>query len=340
MSADQGYELTGGRGRHRRRAAKVLERGAPAAAVVDAIAITSDFDDRGMSTSQIRYGLSIAGPSPSRVGVNALLDPMDHVRLGQPVAVRRLDGHVVLDPEPSPGLRAWFQSTCGAPEPGIEDAEMIWSGILRKRGEPATITILDGVANATWGGMSPGIDLTVRVEGGGFDTYEAVLSRVVTRPYASHLERVGARLPGWARPGKKHPAVIDWAAAAVAEPGIGEPPGPLHALLAIVDPGPSIAAATPEQVAATTGGGVVAAAAAHPPIDGVTFEAFAATMAEISLDRVRGGGQDEVAQRHGIPLGTWPATRDAWQQRVAQDWQLGVALREVSQQEQRRRKGS
>lgn len=174
--------------------------------------------------STVDYALDVHGPHPFRGGVRLGSDPPMVVRLGTSLHVLHLDSRVVID---------WLGSGAEgvvdtqplkvAPAPGIED-RTLGLGPIQLRGVPARATIEAAEARTSDRGGDPALHLTLCVERHGLSGYETELAVAQVPHYADHLCAVGRSLPVWVLPERPDAVVIDWPAAATAEPGVGEPP--------------------------------------------------------------------------------------------------------------------
>ncbi len=312
----------------RLRTRAVESKGDLAKATIVGIRIEAGSDMEGHDRMPtFRYALDVAAPQPFTCGVEARLEPLEHVRLGQVVQVVHHKGRALITENAAPGLTATHVSPCSAPTRGVDD-DFIWLGNFRKGGRPAQITILDARSEPGVLGSSK-VVLTLRVQGNDFATFDTELERPQLRPYASHLEHVGLTLPGWARPGKRTDVVIDWAAAAVAKPGTGQPPGPIRALLHAALPEVAPIDISTEALSADTD--------ALPPIEGVDFRTWATVVAVLQLNKVKQREHGTTAQTYGIPAARWATVNSGWNRRLAKDWKLSAAAEAIRDEVKRER---
>lgn len=321
----------------RRTAAKVRDNGVEARARLARIKVGkshAEDEPRPTYTYVVELGPEHGG---RRVSVGQYLEPAEHVRLGMELVVWVHDEDVLIDAERSfapLGVRGithtdgWSCSKDGG-GPEIEDA---FIGIERdrKRGVPATARI----TGATWTsgrfGLGTQLKLDTVVELPGQAPYALELGNVTVPHYATHLVAVDAVLPAVVRDGRPDKVAIDWPAAAIAAPGVGEPPSPL---LARADAGPTSAmsagggwGATPGDAAAGPAGGATIGAEPVdvPPIDGVTFEQYLAVEVDIARQRAKPAQWDAIAQGHGVAPGTWARTSQRWGMAIARNPQLAM----------------
>jgi hypothetical protein len=126
-------------------------------------------------------------------------------------------------------LNRW--KTITPPAPGIVDdhdhSDNRGALTRAKKGQkPVTITILEFVKRPVALGLGTALDARCRVDPASGEPYEATVQHLATPPgYASHLPVVGARLPAWETKGffGGEGIMVDWPAAATANPGVGEP---------------------------------------------------------------------------------------------------------------------
>ncbi len=107
------------------------------------------------------------------------------------------------------------------PAVGIDDDRDGVKG-ARKRWSPVRVTVEGRAERPVAFGLVRRRDLEVTVQDGGMRRAFAKNSKVPT--YATHLAALGQNLPAYTKGGD---VIIDWAAAAVAEPGIDRPHGEL-----------------------------------------------------------------------------------------------------------------
>lgn len=172
----------------------------------------------------VDYALDVHGPHPFRGGVRLGSDPPMVVRLGTSLQVLHLNSRVVIDWLGS-GAEGVVdtQSLKVAPAPGIED-RTLGLGPIQLRGVPARATIEAAEVSTSGSGGDPAMHLALCVERHGLSGYETELVVAQVPHYADHLCAVGRSLPVWVLPERPDAVVIDWPAAATAEPGVDEPP--------------------------------------------------------------------------------------------------------------------
>lgn len=289
------------------------------------VGITIDYkgsNDSGGWSADDLYAIEVHGPSPRLVGIRQSLTPPEPVRLGMDVALWEHGDDVVID---------WHR-TCGGdqhtarwkalrrpPERGIEDGTLGLDKAKRK-GAAATVTIRSAGRRRGRFGGDQGISLGLHVEPADAAAYDVEVAVPFVPFYASHLCNEGEQLPAWVRPGKPEDVTIDWPAAAMAKPGVGEPTSPVLArqasgmLGAGATPAPTPAMATP------TGPGL-------EPIEGVDFERWVEIQASIQLNDVTARDYDAHTAQFGLAPGAWMRIDSGWAMRLISNPQLGAAYR-------------
>lgn len=180
----------------------------------------------------IDYALRVGAPQPFTAGVRLGAEPPVVVRLGTTLQVLHLETQVVIDWLGSGADEiADSQPLKVAPAPGIEDRS-VGLGPMQLCGVPARATITEAAVGAPTRDGGPLLHLTLWVERQGLGGYEDELTVATVPHYADHLCTVGRSLPVWLVPERPHEVVVDWPAAAVADPGIDSPPAPLLGELA------------------------------------------------------------------------------------------------------------
>lgn len=206
----------------------LFERGRPARGRITGIRVR-DIGGSDDPTWVHEYAVEVEGDTTFTCGVRHSFAPEGLVRLGMEVAVLYDGTDAVID---------WF-STCGGevkssyllsepPEPGIEDRHLAGLKRARKHFRPARATIVGVERHEGLFGRSARWEFDVTRDG-------AEPLRVTLRQgpphYATHLGRLGTELPAWVGGLPKKRVVVDWPAAAVEHPGIGEPPAEVFAWL-------------------------------------------------------------------------------------------------------------
>ena len=312
----------------------VFGRGAPGSGRIVGIRVS----ESSASESTIRvddYAVEVLASPVFVAGLRQRLRP-DVVRLGMPVAIRQLDDNVIID----------WPATCGGqpdlawsaqknpPAPGIVD-ETIGLDKARSKGSPAQVTIERASVQDALMGLAQVLHLNLTVRPEGIEPYEVELKNVKIPHYATHLCQNGKALPAWVRPDRLDRVTIDWPAAAMAEPGIDQPPaevlsrigsvlqptGEATSVAAVVDDRPIAADVDP----------------AHTPINGVSFQTWVAVEAGLMRDRVSPADYDGYAQQHGVAAGAWAGAVAGWQKRMRTDWRLGAAYGEAIEAARKRR---
>lgn len=207
---------------------KILAKGSATSGRIVGIEV-AHVSDGDSTRLQQEYAVDATGVGT--LGIRQWLDPDEHVRLGMEVVVVVHDGAGVIDWEAT-GARAGFAATTElhrykarkrAPSPGIVDHDPAVAS-ARTKGEPASVTITALDERTVLGGLARTLQATVTVALEGTEPYQAEIRQVVVPGYASHLLEVDRTLPGFVRLRRLDKPVIDWAAAASAEPGLGISP--------------------------------------------------------------------------------------------------------------------
>ncbi|MEO6629898.1 MAG: hypothetical protein ABIP03_15170 [Aquihabitans sp.] len=277
------------------------------------------------------YALHVGGSAGFTCGIRQRLDPDRLVRLGMAITVRHLDGRAVID----------WAATCGGtgyqgggallktpPTEGIVDATLGLDKMQRK-GVAATVLVTGAAIRDAMLGLSQVLALDLAVTAEGVAGYDTQLTKVQVPHYASHLVEVGAMLPAWVRLNRLDRVVIDWPAAAMASPGVGQASSVVLDGLGNVFTGRqgdehanAVQVVDDRPIAAEVDGG-------HVPIDGVDFDCWVAVGAGLIGDRVAPGDYDAYAQGYGVAPGAWAGAAAGWQQRMMGDWRLGAAYGEA-----------
>jgi hypothetical protein len=309
----------------------VMERGERASGRLVGIHVseTSGAGDSDTNVRVIDYAVEVAGGDRLVAGLRQHLQPLDVIRLGMPVQLRRLQDRVALD----------WAATCGGrggvpvfvkqhPPDGITD-ETLGLKRAQKKGVAGVATVNAATVRDAMMGLARVLHLDLTVRADGLDAYDVEVGKVEVPFYATHLVEVGTALPCWVRPNRLDRVTIDWPAAAAADPGIDRPPSP------VLDGIGNVLTGTPSTAASVAGGVEVSPAAATPdgpgrePINGVSFDQWVAVEAGLTQDRVPPDQYDAYAQRHGVAAGSWAAGRTGWEARMRSDWRLGAAFGEA-----------
>lgn len=315
---------------------KILAKGTAASGRVTGIRVryVSDGDsDRRVDEYAVEHPGGTAG-------VRQALVPDEVVRLGMDVDLMVLGDAVAVD-WAATGRRLGFEGTNeayrfkalkDAPAPGIADEEKALAA-ARKKGEPITVAITALEEQPFLGGLATRLVATVTVTLAGTEPYETEIKGLAIPFYASHLATVGLVAPGFVTLKRLDRPVIDWAAAADADPGTGRPPARPRTT---APPDPAGAGHD-----ATTGGSVrrsVDAAGADGAVHGgIDLATYVAVEVGLQRDRVRPADHDAYAATKGVPPGTWSAASAAWQGAISTDWRLGAAFGEAFEAERKRR---
>jgi hypothetical protein len=313
---------------------KVLAKGTPEAGVVTGVRFTYASDSETLMPIQ-HYAIALA--SGRTIGVRQKLVPYEPVRLGMQVAVRTLDDATVIDwaatlaATGQPGSTELFKwkSMKEPPAPGIVD-EIPQLTAARKQHTHANLRITAVTPRSAAFGLSTAIDFEVVVSITGSEPYALELRNVAVPCYAGHLPVAGQSLPCWVNERRLDRVVIDWPAAAMADPGVGRPTvqlipaaPPVQAMAA----GPAVGVR--EQVDAVDQG---------IRIGGITMSTLVKVEAGLVRDRIAPANHDAYAQQYGVAPGTWSAAAAAWQQHMRTDWRVGAAYGEAFEAATKRRR--
>ena len=314
---------------------KVVDRGERAMGRIVGIEVEMVSGGEGESDRRVdEYAVEVLTPTSFVAGVRQYLQPDHSVRLGMDVVVLHLDGHAVIDwPATSGGSNSPVSALLKEPPArGILDKTL---GLKKAaKGVPAKVTIANLQIRDTMLGLASVLDIAIAVHPDGLDEYDSELKKATVPFYATHLAEIGRELPGWVNPGRLDKVVIDWAAAAEIEPGVGVPPAAILGSVGNVFSGtgtPTSTVSVPADdrpIAASTDG--------HDAIDGVTFDMWVAVEAGTQRDRVAPGEYDVYAERYGVPPGAYTAAAAVWQARMMKDWRLGAAFGEAVEQAKNR----
>lgn len=309
---------------------KVLARGMPTAAVLHGIHVkyTHD-DDRRKPVFHFRIGLA----GGTVLGIRQHLSPAEAVRLGMPLQLRQLGDAAVIDwpatlaPSGVPSehtLDRWKMMK-DPPAPGIIDEEQSLHAAAKK-GSPGSLLISSIGERSVVFGMGAAIDFDVVVQLPGGEAYAVQVRKVEVPFYAGHLAVVGAQLPCWVNDRRQDKVTVDWATAAVRQPGVGAATVPLR-----TPPPPSRPTSTgdvrSQVVAAHTG----------ELIGGIDMDTLVTIELGLTKARVAPADYDAFAQPFGVAAGTWAATSAAWQAKIRSDWRVGAAYGELYEAKQNAR---
>lgn len=314
----------------------IVAKGAPSTGRIVGIHVRHVSD--GDSTRRIdQYAVEHAGGT---FGIRQVLRPDDVVRLGMEVDVLVLGQAGVID-WAATGRRLGFDGALDdhrskvlkrPPEPGIVDEDP-GPARARKRGEAATVQITGLDERSHLGGLAIRLNATVTVTIAGTAPYEAEIKGLVVPFYASHLIEVGSILPGLVDLRRLDKPVIDWAAAAMADPGIGRPPARPRAGAPADAVGASGAPPAPVDIEQS----VADAAQRGDAHGGIDLATYVAVEVGLQRDRVRPDEYEAYAATKGVPMGTWASASAAWQAAIRSDWQLGAAFGTAFEAERKRR---
>jgi hypothetical protein len=300
---------------------KILARGTQVPGRIVGIRVRWTHDDEPVRLDE--YAVEAGG----RVyGMRQRLDPADEVRLGQPVVVR-VDRDAAVIEWGTVGTFRW-KALKRPPEPGIED-DSDGLGKARDKWIAGTATIERVQRRAILMGLASAIDAVVVVHVDGQEDYELTVGKVEPAFYATHLLAVGRALPVWVDPKRPDKLRIDWAQAAIDDPGVGEPPASVEEAVA--------PAASPAAPVAPGGLAARLLARAGVTVDGdpaaiedvVGWETFVAVQRAVAADGWAESPerQEQLAVAAGVPAGEWAAARERWMERVGRDLAIGQAYR-------------
>ena len=251
-------------------------------------------------------------------GVYQRLNPVDHVRIGMPVDLRVDKQKAVIDWGTERG-EAWkpFKKV---PERGIRDdfkgtnprgARDVWS--------PATVTLEGTRERKALFGLISATDVAATVRMGD-EAWPLDVRKRRAPFYAAHLWAEGIPIPAWVNPKNRNAVFIDWIAAALATPGIGEPPARTTITtekLAFADK------LTPEGMTKPV---AELAAPGERPLDkkgNVSWETFLEISQGIVRDQIPESEIGAFAERFGVPAGTWPTVQLGWLKKMSWNPKLG-----------------
>jgi hypothetical protein len=321
-------------------AGRVLSKGTRTPGTIIGIEtnVTSDED----STRYCEYAVEAGG---AVYGIRQDLAPHNEIRLGMPVTLA-IDGTAAVIEWGDSGTGRWKMLKT-PPAPGVVD-DLDGSGnrgaMKRvRRGTPVTVTVLEFSVRKVALGLGESVDAAVRAVPDGGQPFETTIPAMQHAPgYAAHLLVVGATLPGWIRTGLLggESVVIDWAAAANADPGVGRPPAPLPGRggslgqlaggtdgsgTVDAEAGDAAMPVIPEfaqRLLARAGvpqAGEVAGATATDEEDIVSWETFLDVQHEIDWGPLKKKEIEGYAVSRGVPAGEWPAAQRRWQMRMSSD---------------------
>jgi hypothetical protein len=314
------------------KAETVFAKGSPQQATIVGIHFDQDKSDPPIMRHQ--FGLRL-GDSRT-VGVRQKLEPTDWLRLGMTVDVRVHGDAVVIDWGRTMGrigregdgyLHGW-KMLKQAPS-GICDDEL---GIKRKNATEGTFTCVSFGARRVLGiATVPTVDGVVELPGQ--PAYRATAD-LRTPGYAAHLPIEGGRLPCVVPDKRLDKPMIDWPAAAVADPGVGQPPAFERSA------GGSEPAAPPDPLSELPVEDQIRHVAGKLELrGGISMATFVAVQVGMRSDRVKPAEYDNYAAKHGVIPGTWEVASNEWMKAVQSDWRVGAAYGEMVEAENKRRKG-
>lgn len=317
-------------------AEKILAKGSPARGRISGIHVhyVSDGDsDRRVDEYAVEH-------ADGTIGVRQVLAPDEYVRLGMEVDLVLLDGAGVIE-WAATGRRLGFDGRVEPyrfkalkepPATGIIDDDKAVAGV-RKKGEEATIVITGLDERSYLGGMAHRLTATVTVTLPGTEPYQAEIKGLAVPFYASHLITEGRVAPGFVTLKRLDRPVIDWAAAANADPGVGRPPARPRSEV----PVEAMGTADDDTTGTSVRDSIDAAAGDGKIHGGIDLATYVAVEAGLQNDRVRPTEHDAYAVSKGVPAGTWASASAAWQAAIRSDWRVGAAFGEAFEAERKRR---
>jgi len=315
-------------------AESILERGTPAPGTIVGIEVTMVGGGEDSSATRIdEYAVESNG---TVYGVRQWLEPLREVRLGMPVTLR-VDGKAAVIEWGTAGPSGW--KSVKAPAPGITDnraGDDRPNGLknARKQGRAVSVEILELVKRSVMFGIAEVTDARCRVTPADGEPYEATVPKFDPPFYASHLVNVGEVVPGWQFKGLLNESlVLDWPAAAVANPGVGvagnqSTAGTIPALQSAMssDDSPSSEAEIPAFASGLMAKlGVPVGDGGTDYDDVVSWDTFVQMERDIAWKGIGRKQLEEHAVSLGIPAGEWKAAEKRWQLRMGQD--MGLAMK-------------
>jgi len=295
---------------------KVLARGAQVQGRIVGIRVGFTHDDEPIRMDH--YAVEAGGQV---YGIRQRLDPEEEVRLGQTVALR-VDKDAAVIEWGDVGTTRWKRLK-EPPAPGIED-DSEGLGKARQKWVEGTATIVRTERRAIMMGLTKVSDAVVVVHVDGHEDYELTIKNVVPSFYATHLFAAGRTLPAWIDPKRPDKVKLDWARAAMADPGVGQPPAVARKdEVPEVEPPPIAADGFAAKLLARAG--VAVDGDPHAVEDPVAWEAFVAVQRAIAADgwTEDPARQEQLAVGAGLPPGAWASARERWMGRIGSD--LGIA---------------
>jgi hypothetical protein len=303
----------------------VLARGVPASGSIVGIEVRYSHDDPPQRLDE--YAVESGGTT---YGVRQQLSPASEVRLGMTVPLR-VDGKIAVIDWGDVNTYRW-KPLATPPARGITDDSNGLGG-ARKKWTAATATVLGLTTRPVMLGLGSANDLTVRVAISGQEPYETTIAKAEPAHYATHLVAVGSEIPAWVNPSRLDKVQLDWAAAALANPGVSAPS-------ALPD-----RAEAPRSMMGTDGSTAVTADEVPDiPIpaflqklgmtsstpdeveDAVSWDTFIAVFKATGNGAVQGAQAEAIATGLGVPSGEWDAAQARWMKRISRDMKLGMAF--------------
>lgn len=299
---------------------KVLQRGAQERGRIVGIRIgwTSDDAPSRLDHYAIDTGVRV-------YGVRQVLHPEDEVRLGMEVGLR-VDKDVAVIEWGDPNLYRWKRLK-EPPAAGIDD-DSDGLGKARQKWVPAVVTVERLEQGTMMMGLAKVTNLVVVVRVEGQEEYELTINNVQPAFYAAHLFAAGRALPAWVDPKRIDKVKVDWARAAEAEPGVGEPPAVSRT---VGLPDLDMPAIAPDGFAAKLLARAGVSVDGDPATvdDPVAWDAFVAVQRAIAADgwTEDPARQEQLAVANGVPAGEWAGARERWMTRIGTDLGIGQAYR-------------
>ncbi len=301
------------------------------------VGVTSEEESSRFSDYAVEAGGTV-------FGIRQDLAPDDQIRLGMPVTLLVHGSAAVIEWGDS-GTDRWKMLKT-PPAHGIVDDldDNDNRGAMNKirLGTATAVTLLEFTTRSVALGLGEAVDARVRAVPDGGEPYEATIKKIGGVPgYAAHLPVIGATLPAFVRSGMLggESLVIDWAAAANADPGVGRAPAPLPGRGGLLGQlaGGAMGTEAAESDAEAAALAVPAFAqkmmdrvtGSQAPPDGggtdddvVSWQTFLDVQHQIDWGPLKKKEIEAYAVSRGVPPGEWPAAQRRWQVRMGSDMAL------------------